>query len=78
MAQRTDAVVKMYTATDSSGANLLPAEMAYEELGWSPGKIQRALALRAAEQARQLEPSSVPWSGSTDRAGRSRRSCTAP
>jgi hypothetical protein len=50
MAQRTDAVVKMYAATDSNGISLLPAELAYEELGWSPGKIQRALALRAAEQ----------------------------
>jgi hypothetical protein len=50
MAQRTDAVVKMYSATDANGVNLLPAEMAYEELGWSPGKIERALALRAAEQ----------------------------
>jgi hypothetical protein len=50
VAQRADAVVKMYTAVDANGLNLLPAELAYEELGWSPGKIARAMALRQAER----------------------------
>jgi hypothetical protein len=49
VAQRADAVVKMYTAVDANGLNLLPAELAYEELGWSPGKIARAMAQRQAE-----------------------------
>lgn len=50
VASRADAVVKMHQATDAAGRSLLPAEMAYEELGWSPEKIKRALELRAAEQ----------------------------
>ena len=41
----------MHQATDAAGRSLLPAEMAYEELGWSPEKISRALELREAEQA---------------------------
>lgn len=48
-ASRADAVVKQYTATDSNGLSLLPAEMAYEELGWSPEKVTRALELRKQE-----------------------------
>ena len=51
VASRADAVVKMHQATDAAGRSLLPAEMAYEELGWSPEKIRRALELREAEQA---------------------------
>ena len=47
---RVDAVVKLYTAADPSGRSLLPAEMAYEELGWSPAKIARALRMRRDEQ----------------------------
>ena len=48
-AQRADAVVKMYTAQDSGGRSLLPAEAAYEELGYSPTKIARLMAMRARE-----------------------------
>ena len=51
VASRADAVVKMHQAHDAAGRSLLPAEMAYEELGWSPEKIRRALELREAEQA---------------------------
>ena len=50
VASRADAVVKLHTATDGAGRSLLPAEMAYEELGWGPGKIQRALRLRRDDQ----------------------------
>lgn len=50
VASRTDAVVKMYAATDVNGRPLVPREMAMEELGWSPAKIKRALALLAAEE----------------------------
>lgn len=46
VAARTDAVVKMFTAKDGQNKPLLPAEMAYEELGWSPEKIRRAVELR--------------------------------
>lgn len=49
VAQKTDAIVKLHTATDGQGRSLLPAEMAYEELGWGPEKIQRALDLRARD-----------------------------
>ena len=48
-ASRVDAIVKMHTAVDVSGRPLLPARMAYEELGWSPQKINRAMAERSAE-----------------------------
>lgn len=51
VAARADAVVKLHTAKDGSGRSLLPAEMAYEELGWGPEKIKRALALRDREAA---------------------------
>lgn len=50
VAQRTDAVVKMFTATDPAGRSLLPRAMAMEELGWSPAKISRALALLAVQE----------------------------
>jgi hypothetical protein len=49
-ASKVDAVVKQYSATDSGGRNLLPAELAFEELGWSPQKIARAMEMRAKEQ----------------------------
>lgn len=49
-ASRVDAVVKMYAATDEAGRSLLPAEMAMEELGWSPAKVARAMQLRRDEQ----------------------------
>lgn len=51
VAARADAVVKLHTATDAKGRSLLPAEMAYEELGWGPEKIKRALALREQESS---------------------------
>lgn len=51
VAARADAVVKLHTAKDGAGRSLLPAEMAYEELGWGPDKIKRALELRNAEAA---------------------------
>jgi hypothetical protein len=50
VAARADAVVKLFAATDPAGRSLLPREMAMEELGWSPAKIQRALALLQAEE----------------------------
>lgn len=51
VAARADAVVKLFAATDPAGRSLLPREMAMEELGWSPAKIQRALALLQAEES---------------------------
>lgn len=56
VAQRTDAVVKLYTATDGQGRPLLPAEAAWEELGKSPTEIARLKAMRLDEaQDPQLE-----------------------
>src|SRR5699024_8636292 len=49
VAQRTDAVVKLHTATDASGRPLLPAEAAYEELGYSPNRIKRLMDMRDRE-----------------------------
>lgn len=69
LAQKTDAVVKLHQATDEQGRSLLPAEMAYEELNWSPGKIARALKLR--EQA--IVPAEDPQ---LDRVNRSFRDVT--
>lgn len=51
VASRADATVKLFTATDGAGRSLLPREMAMEELGWSPAKIARALALLEAEES---------------------------
>lgn len=50
VAARADAVVKLYSATDSAGRPLLPREMAMEELGWSPTKIKRALQMLSEEE----------------------------
>lgn len=50
-ASRVDAITKMHGIRDGSGASLLPARMAYEELGWSEAKIDRAMNLRAEELA---------------------------
>lgn len=56
VAQRADAVVKKYTATDAQGRTLLPAEAAWEELGYSPTQIARLKKMRAEEaQDPQLE-----------------------
>lgn len=51
VASRADAVVKMYAATDVNGRPLIPRQMAMEELGWSPAKIERALELLALEES---------------------------
>lgn len=48
-AQQTDSIVKLYQAQDNQGRPLLPAEMAYEEMGWGPDKIARALEMRARD-----------------------------
>lgn len=50
-ASRVDAVVKQYAATDVNGRPLIPREMAMEDLGWSPAKIQRALSLLREEES---------------------------
>lgn len=56
VAQRADAVVKKYTATDAQGRTLLPAEAAWEELGYSPTQIARLKQMRLEEaQDPQLE-----------------------
>lgn len=49
VAQRTDAVVKMHQARDGEGRPLLPARAAYEELGYSPAKIERFMQWREEE-----------------------------
>jgi hypothetical protein len=41
VAQRADAIVKL-ASTTVAGVPIMPLEMAREELGWSPGKIERA------------------------------------
>jgi hypothetical protein len=48
-ASKADAVVKLHATRDAQGRSLLPARMAYEELGWSPERIERALELRETE-----------------------------
>ncbi len=50
VAQRADAVTKMYAAADANGRSLLPREMAWEELGWGPDKIARAKRLLSDEE----------------------------
>ncbi|MDE5640351.1 MAG: hypothetical protein K2I40_01280, partial [Bifidobacterium castoris] len=50
-AQRADAVTKLYAAADANGRSLLPREMAWEELGWGPDKIERAKRLLADEES---------------------------
>lgn len=59
-AAKADAVVKL------SGAGLLPDEMAWEELGWSPEKRKRAAQMKADDPAaRLLATLDVPGSGDT-------------
>lgn len=41
VAQRADAIMKL-SSTVVGGVPIMPLEMAREELGWSPGKIERA------------------------------------
>ena len=55
VAQRADAIVKLFTASDSSGHGLMPRRMAMEELGWSPEKIERAISLLDEEENASLE-----------------------
>jgi hypothetical protein len=50
VAQRADAIVKL-ASTNVGGTPIMPLEMAREELGWSPGKLERAR--RMDEQAQQ-------------------------
>ncbi|MDF1705024.1 MAG: phage portal protein [Aeromicrobium sp.] len=52
VAQKTDAVVKLYQSTDASGRPLLPARFVYEELGYTPQRIKRILA----ERDREVDP----------------------
>lgn len=51
VAQKSDAVTKLYATKDSAGRSLLPREMAWEELGWNPEKIERAKRLFEQEEA---------------------------
>lgn len=54
VAQRADAVTKLYATQDPAGRPLMPREMAWEELGWSPDKIKRAKALIRAEEEESM------------------------
>lgn len=54
VAQRADAVTKLYSVQDPAGRPLLPREMAWEELGWSPDKIKRATSLLRREEEESL------------------------
>lgn len=54
VAQRADAVTKLYATQDPAGRPLMPREMAWEELGWSPDKIARATALLKQEEEDSL------------------------
>ncbi|EOM78058.1 phage portal protein [Rhodococcus rhodnii] len=70
-AQQADAIVKLYQAADDRGRPLLPAEMAYEELGWGPEKIKRALAMRERDASDpQLERITRTFQDVTAAAGR--------
>lgn len=50
VAQRADAVTKLYSVSDTAGRPLMPREMAWEELGWGPEKIARAKKLLEADE----------------------------
>lgn len=64
VAQRADAVTKMFAAADANGRSLLPREMAWEELGWGPDKIERAKRLLADEEMSWMsEPMLKPLTG---------------
>lgn len=51
VAQRADAVTKLYATSDTAGRPLMPREMAWEELGWGPEKIARAKKLLEADES---------------------------
>lgn len=54
VAQRADAVTKLYATSDPNGRPLMPRVMAWEELGWGPAKIARAEQLLREEDADQM------------------------
>lgn len=54
VAQRADAVTKLYAVQDPAGRPLMPRELAWEELGWSPDKIKRAKALLQEEEEESM------------------------
>lgn len=54
VAQRADAVTKLYATQDPAGRPLMPRIMAWEELGWSPDKIRRAETLLKQEEEETL------------------------
>jgi hypothetical protein len=53
VAQTADAIVKLAGVT-VDGEPLLPLEMAWEQLGWSPGRIARAKKLNAEAATRDV------------------------
>ena len=58
---------EMFAAADANGRSLLPREMAWEELGWGPDKIERAKRLLADEEmAWMSEPMLKPLTGEGD------------
>lgn len=66
VAQRADAVTKLYATSDPNGRPLMPRVMAWEELGWGPAKIARAEQLLRDEEEAQmglLMKPEVPYAG---------------
>ena len=55
VAQRADAVTKLYATSDPNGRPLMPRVMAWEELGWGPAKIARAEQLLRDEEEAQVD-----------------------
>ena len=55
VAQRADAVTKLYATSDPNGRPLMPRVMAWEELGWGPAKIARAEQLLRDEEEAQMD-----------------------
>lgn len=55
VAQRADAVTKLYATADPNGRPLMPRVMAWEELGWGPAKIARAEQLLRDEEEAQMD-----------------------
>ena len=66
VAQRADAVTKLYATSDPNGRPLMPRVMAWEELGWGPAKIARAEQLLREEDEAQMDllmNPEVPYAG---------------
>ena len=66
VAQRADAVTKLYATSDPNGRPLMPRVMAWEELGWGPAKIARAEQLLRDEEEAQMDllmKPEVPYAG---------------